>query len=1037
MEGLLGGVFANHSEYYPAGMAGGALEPIHEEWSATPKREACFAFDRPRKRSKLDLACHVCLKTFTEKRSLVRHLKTTCRQEGCPPERPACSFPDCHETFSRVDVRNRHEEEQHGNVKRHQPRLNLLPRLNRRTANRSKPKDSSSRFNVNTPESASGLSHLQSDHRALTYALSHDDAALSFGTSPSTSVYSSSDSKSETNTSPSNYGKNRLYKRRESSSAGSAISSGSSLKYSTTNTSFTTFGSDVDQHSIQAETCDSRPRVSQDDDWLSRRRVSFELHPRRDLLKSGASARPGSVRRARVCPICSKSFGHTVEEVRTHLDLHYQSNEREHECDKCQIGFDHQADLDLHLLNADNGSCGFPFEHRQKCTGHHPPTHDQLSMSDADDAKLYSYRLRNWEQSQLREYRILVNDVIEYVASRSDTWSVDALRKSIKSVSILFSGLDIRSTPEPMERHLKTAIHRVRRSLGDRLPIGPDSSFKIKLRKKWEDDVRFGRELVKAAGDGNLEKMDELVRRGAPSDGVFQFNCGDGVVSCTPLMAAVCSGNVKAVDCMLKSGSPVNGLTSPDDLLGTTPLCLAAAGGNIDIVRSLLSHKANIDEEARSHGGHAACYAARNGHTEILSLLIDHGTNVHLIARVDNVTDASNFRSIPLSRGNILALAAYHGRTETVEMLLGRPEIDFDYCDSSAALAMAAYQGNVALIYMLLGYYPQLCTYSAVWIADSLGHSAVVDTLIEHQRRIKLKLELRSRRALESALRQGLQDLTSRMLSPHTDGRCDTATLACRQYEFTAAEMLVARAHPGVSITEELSRAMVLNCAVYYQDLQVVRTLLLAGIDANARIYPSSKRYLSTNLSLAVRMGRAEIVELLIRCGAKAVQGGHLSLELLEAALESKSVETLPVLLNNGLEVVSIQDQYSCSSFNAAVQRVVCAGEMDLLKALIDGGLDINQVHVEEGSFKKTTLLHMAAGCVPEPGSLETIKLLLENGADPRNRPSSRTPSDIVYLRGMELGETHEEFGILEKAIDLLEFWERRVAMVELEAPGL
>jgi ankyrin repeat protein len=443
-----------------------------------------------------------------------------------------------------------------------------------------------------------------------------------------------------------------------------------------------------------------------------------------------------------------------------------------------------------------------------------------------------------------------------------DSWSVDgAFQKSIQSLSIRFSGLDIRSTPEYMGQHIRTAMHRVRRLVGNRVPFGPDASFKISLGKKSAKDVRLARALALAAADGNIQEMNASILQGADINGHYKFPEHEGSVHCTPLMAAVCSGNKSAVEFLLENEAAVDG--SHDSLTIAPPLCLAAEGGDIELVKCLLLHNAKVNKEAKRDGGHAACFAARNGHTETLSLLIDHGVDVHRLAALDLATDELPGHFTPFRRGNILAIAIHHNHLNTVKMLLNRREIDFEYCDASAALVMAAYHGNLVTIELLLGKHPQLCTFFTLWVAASQGYKILVDVLINHQKQNKSQLPLQTPMILKRAIKRGQADLASLLLSPHSGELCDEDTYDCRSYESKCARDLVGEVCSTSVDIFRFNVAMGLNCAIYYHDVDAARIFLEAGLNPNIRIYPSNVRYLATNLMLASRLGCPDMVKLL------------------------------------------------------------------------------------------------------------------------------------------------------------------------------
>ena len=1021
MAGILGGVFANGNQHYP--MWRTRLDPIDE--GVSRRDDEPSASEPAVKRLKTAFCCEHCGETFTEKRSLVRHLRAKCEREEQPLRLFHCAF--CAKTFSRDDVKQRHENEKHHKIKRRQRNYNIVPQLHH--SHEQQQHVLSVPIIPDSKVSATSATAVIPTYQVTRKVESHNDrgcdAASNYSLSPSAAGSSNSESQYSTTSILSTSG--NVKHRRWSSSAGSESSSGSSLRLSATNTSLTSYSSDVGQSLVSPRAASSDVNTPDNDGWLPARRVSFDRLPRRDVVKAGASARPASQLKSRVCPLCSRQFGHTEREVRAHVDQHCLAGEGQHKCNVCWIGFTHKADLELHMLNARQGTCGFSFHHLEQCTGHHPPHHGQASMSDHDRMRLSC--LQHWEQCQLQGYSAIVADVIAYVSSREDSWSIDAaFAKSVQSLSILFSGLDIRSTPEFFEQHVRTVMHRVRRRVSNKVPFGPDASLKIKVGKKSANDVRLGKALMEAAATGDMNGMKGFISRGAPINN--DYIVGDEIANCTPLIAAICGGHLEAVDLLLERGAVADGLSGREDSNVATPLCWAATLGFIDIVRSLLSHGANVNKLSMQGGGHAACHAARNGHTNILSLLLKHGADVHQLAVMELLPNDDARFSKFLSRGNILAIAVHNDHLSTVEMLLKRPEIDFDYCDISAAVSVAAYQGNLAMVTLLLRAHAELCTFFALWIADCQGHRAVCDRLVEHQRQLRSRTCPATSKRLYVAIQKGYKDLTSLMLSPpdSTNELLDQHLYDCRAYESNTAYDLIVLDHLDVRNMLQLKFAMALNCAVFYGDLESAELLLKAGLDANALVYPARCRWLATNISLASRLGNSAMVQTLMQRGAKS-GSPYITIDLLEAALESGSIETVRVLLSAEKTISVKRDEWSCSSFNAVVQNIVKTGSTELLQTLIHAGLDVNQLQLEDGSMRPTTLLHLAAESVRYNADLKTIMLLLESGADTRTRVSSQTPSDILFLRRMRTDASNESSSFIQRALVQLEYWERRAAI--------
>lgn len=107
------------------------------------------------------------------------------------------------------------------------------------------------------------------------------------------------------------------------------------------------------------------------------------------------------------CGLCRKPFQHDdLKGLSKHIAEHMDGFREEYSCNVCRISFISESDLRAHEISAQKGDCGFTFEHRVPCTGHHPPSGS--NGSEESDRFDFCYRLTNWEQSQVRAYRISV-----------------------------------------------------------------------------------------------------------------------------------------------------------------------------------------------------------------------------------------------------------------------------------------------------------------------------------------------------------------------------------------------------------------------------------------------------------------------------------------------------------------------------------------------------------------------------------------------------------------------------------------------------
>jgi beta-lactamase regulating signal transducer with metallopeptidase domain len=125
------------------------------------------------------------------------------------------------------------------------------------------------------------------------------------------------------------------------------------------------------------------------------------------------------------------------------------------------------------------------------------------------------------------------------------------------------------------------------------------------------------RELVEAAGNGDLEDVKDLIDAGANIDARVD---GDG----SPLIAAAKGHHLAVVNELLTRGADVN-LAVPGD---GNPLIAAAAAGAGDVVNLLLSHGAAIDLMVPGDEN-ALIQAAGEGHLAIVQLLVSRGADVN------------------------------------------------------------------------------------------------------------------------------------------------------------------------------------------------------------------------------------------------------------------------------------------------------------------------------------------------------------------------------------------------------------------------
>ena len=131
------------------------------------------------------------------------------------------------------------------------------------------------------------------------------------------------------------------------------------------------------------------------------------------------------------------------------------------------------------------------------------------------------------------------------------------------------------------------------------------------------------RALLEAAGDGDLESMAELVRRGGNVNAAID---GDG----TPLSVAAREGHLDAVRFLLDRGADPNIAVHGDG----NALIMAAREGRADVVSLLLDRGANIDQIVPGDEN-ALIQASGHGHLDVVKVLVARGADVNARAHVD------------------------------------------------------------------------------------------------------------------------------------------------------------------------------------------------------------------------------------------------------------------------------------------------------------------------------------------------------------------------------------------------------------------
>ena len=150
----------------------------------------------------------------------------------------------------------------------------------------------------------------------------------------------------------------------------------------------------------------------------------------------------------------------------------------------------------------------------------------------------------------------------------------------------------------------------------------PKTNTNIKLYLKGEDSTTLKTDLasqmIQAVSEGNLVKVDELFKKGAPinikNDGEWSL-----------LDYAIKNNKIDILKFLLAKGADVSGKTGGN---GWTPLIMASGLGNIKAIKALIDAGADINE-TDNNGNTALIVAAREGRMASVKYLLSYGANIN------------------------------------------------------------------------------------------------------------------------------------------------------------------------------------------------------------------------------------------------------------------------------------------------------------------------------------------------------------------------------------------------------------------------
>ncbi|XP_072378873.1 uncharacterized protein Atac3 isoform X2 [Diabrotica undecimpunctata] len=155
--------------------------------------------------------------------------------------------------------------------------------------------------------------------------------------------------------------------------------------------------------------------------------------------------------------------------------------------------------------------------------------------------------------------------------------------------------------------------------LAEFIPI----KFEGKLVAKHSLPVNeLGKQLLKAAGEGNIDRVKQLLTKGAPFTADW--------LGTSPLHLSAQNNHLEITEILLRAGISKDARTKVD----RTPLHMAAYEGHVDIIAALVTHGADIN--CRDLLGMTPLHwAVQNGHHEAVAHLVSNGAVVDVNSKFD------------------------------------------------------------------------------------------------------------------------------------------------------------------------------------------------------------------------------------------------------------------------------------------------------------------------------------------------------------------------------------------------------------------
>uniref|UniRef100_A0A8H7K4T2 Prion-inhibition and propagation HeLo domain-containing protein n=1 Tax=Bionectria ochroleuca TaxID=29856 RepID=A0A8H7K4T2_BIOOC len=454
--------------------------------------------------------------------------------------------------------------------------------------------------------------------------------------------------------------------------------------------------------------------------------------------------------------------------------------------------------------------------------------------------------------------------------------------------------------------------------------------------------------LACARGHSHVAKL--LLERGA-------FISSEGRLKNTPMHLAACNGHLEVVKLLLEHEAGViaptyhegtfegyeesvnlprgkqTGISNRSNIVGDTPLTVAASNGHLEVVRLLLEHEARAATTDR-HQRTPLHFAAALGNVEMARLLLDKGAD----------TTAQDF-----SNCTPLLCSAKKNHSEVVELLVGRgASVESTDEAGVTSLMHASGLGHIETMRVLLERGADIAATS-----DNGGTSLIFASEDGHVDAMRILLDRGA--DIETSDNDGWTSLMITSQNGHTE----------------AVEILLER---GAN-TEAMDAVGWTSLMLASQNghTEIIVILLEKGANVEA-----SDTDGWTPLLIASRHGHAEALELLLDHGSDPAVANSQGETALHLASEHGFCEMIRLLLNKSALICNKQDQ--CGRTPLFLASVY--GHHQAVKTLLSD----SQLDQEMKDWRGSTPLFTAVA----NGHYETAQLLISESTNLETRSGAK-----------------------------------------------